>query len=268
MPNKINVDGIGNIQVVEVNDVVEDEFLKRFNLIINTKYNILICKTCRYVIEKQSAYNHASRNHRIVLDPTFLNKAEERLFIQTLERLYPEINSNVEIESEETVQGLNITDGYQCKDCNYMCCTKRIILKHMRTEHGEEKKFNFENCKLQSVFLHPDKKKFFKVKENPELIIQDIAATEENDTIFGIKKSLSEPGNSLVDHRFVSLFQKEAELDLITDKFNDEELKEIVLLATDNSMVDAVDRVFNMGEKSSGGSDNYINEYIENPLSK
>ena len=235
---------------------------------INTKDNLLICKGCRYVIEKENVLSHASKNHRLILDSKYLNKRNETEFLEILNQVNPGINQNLNILSGDLIQGLNIFEGFECQECHYLCRLKNVIQKHMKDNHSVERKNNFENCKLQTLFLHPEKRKYFKVQEPAGIILRDIVETEENEAIFGMKTSQVEPGNSLVDHRFVSLFHKEAELDLITDKFTDEELKEILQIVSPDSMVNAVNIVFNMGEKSSGGSDNYINEFIEDPLSK
>ena len=249
-------------------NIVNDKFLKEFNVVINLKHHLLICKTCKYVVEVNSVINHIKRNHRSIIDCKNLNGERALEFLKYVRELDPMINSNFNIETEEIIEGLEIVNGLQCLECQYLCLNLSVIQKHYRKKHCDLKNFNYEKCKFQTLFLHPDKKKYFKVKENSELIIQDIIETEENDAIFGIKTSQVEPGNSLVDHRFVSLFHKEAELNFIIDKFTDEELKDILHLVNADSLVNAVHIVFNMGEKSSGGSDNYINEIIENPLSK
>ena len=49
-------------------DMFENNFLKSFCLVINSKYHLLICKICKYVLEEDSVFNHLSRNHRLLID--------------------------------------------------------------------------------------------------------------------------------------------------------------------------------------------------------
>jgi hypothetical protein len=65
------------MQVELSSNIFQNNLLKDYNLLLNTKHHLLICRTCMYVIEKESVFNHISQKHRNIIDSKIL-KAERK----------------------------------------------------------------------------------------------------------------------------------------------------------------------------------------------
>jgi hypothetical protein len=141
--NMIGFEGVeGNYTENENSRIIENEFLKSYNLCINEEYHLLICKTCKYVVEKENAINHISKNHRKL------------------------VNMNLNIESEEVMEGLKVYDGFKCshEECNFLCQKINTLYYHTKNEHVNSK-MEFVECFIQTLFLNPEKRKYFRVKK-------------------------------------------------------------------------------------------------------
>ena len=160
----VNIDGIENSEVTD-SYIVNDKFLKEFNVVINLKHHLLICKTCKYVVEVDSVFNHVQRNHRSIIDCRNLNAERELEFLKYVRELDPMLNSNFNIETEEIIEGLEIVNGFQCLECQYLCVNLSVIQKHFRKTHCDLRNFNYEKCTIQTLFLQPDKKNISKSKK-------------------------------------------------------------------------------------------------------
>ena len=125
------------------NDLFENEFLKKFNVVINSKHHLLICKSCNYVLEEDSVFNHLLRNHRLLIDCSHIKQEKKNEFIEELNLLDPMINSNFNIETDEIIQGLKIYNGYCCNHCNYLSVNKVVIKNHLRQNHPTQSYLDF-----------------------------------------------------------------------------------------------------------------------------
>ena len=247
--------------------IIENELLKSYNLCINEKYKLLICKTCKYVVEKENAISHISNNHRKLVDPKLLKKGMKETFIEQLNNLDPLLNLNLNVESEEIIEGLKVYEGFKCGHggCNYLCRNMNTMYSHTKKEH-ENLKMEFEECLLQTLFLNPEKRKYFRVKKSSNNMNQGREVEEgENIEIFGITRTIN---SSRVGHQFVSSFFTEANWATIVDKFTREELKELRGVEVPPGLKASVDSVFAIGENFSRGTNHYFSELIENPFSK
>ena len=77
------------------NDIIESSLLKKYNLVMNSTHNLLLCKSCKYVIEEGSIVNHVMRNHRSIVETKYLKKEEELMFLEELYLIAPLVNSNL-----------------------------------------------------------------------------------------------------------------------------------------------------------------------------
>lgn len=253
-----------NSSEVENSEIVENEFLKNYNLRINEKYHLLICRTCKYVVEKENAFNHVSKNHRKIVDSKLLKPGRKEELLDQLNIVDPLLNRNLNFESEEIIEGLNIYEGFKCGngECNYLCRHMNTLYDHSRKEHVNSKMI-YEECFIQTLFLNPEKRKYFKVKKNSRSTSQ--VEEGENNEIFGVSRTLN---TSRVGHQFVSSFETESNWSVIIDKLGAEGLKGIFGLTVPLGLEQSINMVFNRGEEFSRVSNHYFSELIENPFSK
>jgi len=248
------------------NELIENEFLSKYNLRVNRKYNLLICKTCKYVIDVDYAFSHISKSHRKIVDSANIKAEYKEFFIQELKSIDNLLNQNLNLVSEEIIEGLNIFKGFQCinNECKYLCQSKGALYKHSRENH--EGSINYEECLIQTLFLNPEKRKYFRVKKSSNDMIQGREVEEcENNQIFGITRTLN---SSRVGHQFVSSFETESNWSVIIDKLGAEELAGLVTVEIPTGLERSVNMVFNRGEEFSRVSNHFFSEFIENPFSK
>ena len=266
--NMIGIRGLEeNYAENENSTIIENEFLKSYNLYINEKYKLLICKSCKYVVEKENSFSHISNNHRKLVDSKLLKKEMKEAFIDQLNNLDPLLNLNLNIEIAEVIEGLRVFEGFKCGHggCNYLCRNMNTMYSHTKKEH-ENLKMEFEECLLQTLFLNPEKRKYFRVKKSSNNMNQGREVEEgENIEIFGITRTSN---SSRAGHQFVSSFFTEANWATIVDKFTREELKELRGVEVPPGLKASVDSVFAIGENFSRGTNHYFSELIENPFSK
>ena len=186
----LNINGMG--KNIESSDLITNEFLNSYNLTINQKYNLLICRTCKYVIEKEYAFYHVSNNHRMIVDSKLLKQDQKNLFFEKLNLMDPLLNNNANnnFESEAVLEGLNLYEGYICLTCNYLGRSKKGLYNHSKEKHNGL--MSFENCFIQTLFLNPEKRKYFRVKKSSNDSFQGREVEEgENNEIFGITRTLN-----------------------------------------------------------------------------
>jgi len=274
---------VNSVSETFTEDILENNFLKKFNLIMNWKHNLLICKTCKYVIEEGTIVSHVSRYHRNIVESKILKKEEELIFLEELNLIAPMINSNLNVEEDcEFIQGLIDFEGYQCLDCKYICLTDTNIKKHIKNKHNNNQenniKFgtnqnqsinNYEKCNIQTLFLQPEKRRYFRVKKISRLPNQvETIERESIERIFARINSNNRGDQLRTGHQFVSSFHTEANWNYVFDKFNNEEIDNIVGLPVDKKLEESMGKIFNQGEKFSKVVNHHFNQLIDNPLSK
>ena len=285
------------------NDLIESSMLNSYNLLINSKHDLLICRTCKYVIEEESIISHVSRNHRAIVDSKKLTREHELTFLEELNMISPLINSNLNIEEEsEFIQGLNIYDGYQCLDCKYICLSEQRMKLHRKKYHqvenstesnsnnsqnntnvnnnltidnsnnnNSENTKKYEKCNVQTLFLQPEKRRYFRVKKSSRLQTPVESIDRESiERIFAKSEGSFNRLNNQVrtGHQFVSSFYTESNWTYIFEKFNYAEIESIVELKPEQQLLDTVTSIFEKGEKFSKTVNHHFNQLIENPLSK
>jgi len=262
-----NTNDMDNNLIVAENNLIETELLKRYNLFVNLKFNLLICKTCKYVVEKDSVFNHVSRNHRSIVDSRNLQPELKLIFDLEINGKWPLLNSIENIETEEPIEGLSLFDGFQCmaNDCNYLCRNKRTILKHSKEVHERVK--NFEKCYIQTLFQQPEKLKYFKVIPRPNDSNNELILGQElNDEIFGIRQSGNR--NNELGHQFVSSFETESNWAIIDCQFSDLKIQEIISIEIPEGLMNVVNMIYNKGESHSKKCNHHFVEKLNNPFSK
>ena len=250
-------------------DLFENEFLKKYQLIINIRHHLLICKICKYVLEEDSVFNHLSRNHRLFIDCSNIKQEKKNEFVEELNLLYPMINSNFTIETEEIIQGIKVYNGYCCNSCNYLSVSKKGIKNHLRQNHPTQSNLDFYECNIQTLFLQPDKRRYFRVKKISRLPNQvETIERECIERIFARTNSNNRGDQLRTGHQFVSSFHTEANWNYVFDKFNNEEIDNIVGMQVDKKLEESMGKIFDQGEKFSKVVNHHFNQLIDNPLSK
>ena len=274
---------VNSVSETFTEDILENNLLKKYNLVMNLKHNLLICKTCKYVIEEGTIVNHVSRNHRNIVDSKILKKEEESIFLEDLNLIAPMINSNLNVEEDcEFIQGLIDFEGYQCSDCKYICLADTNIKKHIKNKHNNneenilenrtnqnQKIKNYEKCNVQTLFLQPDKRRYFRVNKISRLPNQIETIDRECIEIIFARNNSNNRGDQLrTGHQFVSSFHTEANWNYVFDKFNNEEIDNIVGMQVDKKLEESMGKIFDQGEKFSKVVNHHFNQLIDNPLSK
>lgn len=249
-------------------NIFENQFLKEFNLIVNTKFNILICKTCKYVVEVDSVLNHLSRNHRRIINSKILNVESKQNFITEMNLNFPNLNSNVDFtfDGEDEIEGIKLNEGFQCShnQCGYLCIEKNSIYKHSKESHGCLPMFI--KCNIQTLFSNPEKKKYFKVIANNQFQNNIFNINKENDAIFGMRQSGIR--NYEMSHKFISSFETESNWSIIESKFTDEEIQEIISIEIPVGLMNSINLIYNKGENHSKNCNHHFVEKLNNPFSK
>ena len=179
------------------------------------------------------------------------------------------INSNFTIETEEIIQGIKVYNGYCCNSCNYLSVSKKGIKNHLRQNHPTQSNLDFYECNIQTLFLQPDKRRYFRVKKISRLPIQAEPIERESiEEIFARPISYNRNDQLRTDHQFVSSFYTESNWTHIFDKFNDDEIDSIVGLKVEKQLEESVVKIFDEGEKFSKVVNHHFNQLIENPISK
>ena len=70
-------------------DLFENEFLKKYQLIINIRHHLLICKICKYVLEEDSVFNHLSKNHRLFIDCSNIKREKKKWIFRRIKLFRP-----------------------------------------------------------------------------------------------------------------------------------------------------------------------------------
>ena len=249
-------------------NIFENQFLKEFNLIVNTKFNILICKTCKYVVEVDSVFNHLSRNHRRIINSKILNDEKKQNFIAVMNLTFPNLNSNFDFSCEggDEIEGIKLNVGFHCShnQCEYLCVEKNSLYKHSKESHGCLPMFI--KCNIQTLFCNPEKKKYFKVIANNQFQNNEVNINEENDAIFGMRQSGIR--NYEMGHKFISSFETESNWAIIESKFTDEEIQEIISIEIPVGLTNSINLIYNKGENHSKNCNHHFVEKLNNPFSK
>lgn len=263
------VDEIEEFNETDESAIFENQFLKRYNMIINLKQHLLICKTCKYVIEEEAVFNHCLKYHRLVTNYKDMHHDKKEEFYEELSLIDPILNSNLNIYSEEIIEGLKVYDGYFCKECDFITVNKAVIQAHMRQCHPKSNNINFEECNVQTLFLQPEKRRYFRVKKISRLPTPVESIERESvEEIYARPTSNSRNDQIRSGHQFVSSFYTESNWTYIFDKFSSDEIDSIVGLKADEPLEESVGKIFDQGEKFSKVVNHHFNQLIENPLSK
>lgn len=274
-----NESDFNQISYLADNSLLENDFLNRYNVAINIKHHLLVCRTCKYVIEEESLLKHVSSNHRKIVETKYLTKQSVESFVEEINFMDPFINSNFQIQSEDIIQGLKLYDGYSCNKCGYLCCHKATIRNHLKLAHNNEPDTNsnnqnqitnyYEECNIQTLFLKPEKRRYFRVKKISMLPNQvETIDRECIERIFARTNSNNRGDQLRTGHQFVSSFHTEANWNYVFDKFNNEEIENIVGIQVDKKLEESMGKIFDQGEKFSKVVNHHFNQLIDNPLSK
>ncbi|KAL4867110.1 hypothetical protein BDV12DRAFT_210099 [Aspergillus spectabilis] len=132
-------------------------------LIYNSKYKVLVCRECKYAIQKPALRSHLLR-HKIY------REKRQRLLssIAELDILEPDLVATPGLSSAP-VDGLPIISGYQCSDdeCGYLCASLKRMRMHWRDVHGvrELESLGSWACPVKiQTFFRGTKIRYFEVR--------------------------------------------------------------------------------------------------------
>jgi hypothetical protein len=114
--------------------LLETRTLKRYGLVINTQYRLLLCFACEAAIIPSQLKSHLSKNHTIKLEDTDRSTIVRlltvcKIHLSTLPELHHSIISEIE--------GLPLREGHPCpsESCLTVGITYESLKAHMRQKH-------------------------------------------------------------------------------------------------------------------------------------
>lgn len=135
------------------------------SLIYNTAYRVLICRECRYAIQKTAISSHLLR-HKIYREERqrFLIRAAE------LDLLDPE-DVVLPLPGSPAVEGLSVIPGYCCtrRGCGSLWASIKRMKRHQREVHKETDLANihaFARLVKMQTFFRGTKLRYFEVEED------------------------------------------------------------------------------------------------------
>ena len=139
----------------------------------DSKYRILICRSCGYVLSPNGVKKHLERAHSHL---DLATRKELVCFATTLDLATTQEIHALRPDSK-AVMGLKIESGFQCMECEYVCATEETVMAHCRKNHGWIKEVGprWESCHVQRFFLGRNKG-YFRVErpsEDPGLMVVD-----------------------------------------------------------------------------------------------
>jgi hypothetical protein len=133
--------------------------------IYNTKYRILICRQCKFVVHRDSLQRHLERRHG---DRDWQIRNQLVVYARTLD-LIPIKEMKLLQPDAEVIEGLDVLDGLNCTDCGYLCATQETMMQHCRRQHSWLKRVGprWGTCHVQRLFTGGDSNKYFRVELRP-----------------------------------------------------------------------------------------------------
>jgi len=170
-------------------DLIRGSILNQYNICVNLKHGIIFCQTCgssttlkqliRHLSKKCTPAWNIDRHTRNAL------KVEIRNLITRI--INEPLPLNVDGTGIDPVEGLPITLGYNCEDCDYCCSKRSAIERHLRRlSHN-----GFVSGKVQRILLGMNHK-FLLVKDPEQL------GTNLNPDVIALSDLLDETHSSAV----------------------------------------------------------------------
>src|SRR5579871_5227542 len=132
--------------------------MEQSHFLYDSKYLILICRLCGYVLSPNGIKKHLERAHRHL---SLKIRRELAEFADTLDLATTREVSALRPDSK-AVTGLKIESGFSCTRCEYVCATEETMMTHCRRNHEwvKEAGHMWEGCYVQRFFLGKDKRYF------------------------------------------------------------------------------------------------------------
>ncbi|KAH6640552.1 hypothetical protein F5144DRAFT_100039 [Chaetomium tenue] len=133
-------------------------------LAYNAKHRVLICRECKYAVQKSALGSHLLR-HKVY------RRERQRLLyaIAQLDILEPD---DVQLPSASSlpVEGLPVISGYRCTatGCENLCASSKRMRRHWGEKHGEsDPPPPFSRPVLLQTFFRGTKLRYFEVRSGP-----------------------------------------------------------------------------------------------------
>lgn len=139
------------------NQLGTDEFLESIGFRVNMHYNLLICMDCQKTILPSHIAGHLKSSHGFSL--ASINEKLQETVKQYA--IYEDTSMPQPPPYTKRVEGLPMTRGLKCKDCDYACGSKETARAHHNAH--PLKTVQFEECFVQSYFVGPYPKRYFAV---------------------------------------------------------------------------------------------------------
>lgn len=139
--------------------ITDLDFLSRFDLRIQKRLKLLVCKKCQCCLTPKTALDH-HKTHLTDLSAGYKRaitvsgvQAELNMVCENYEILhsFPEVSTLP--YNPVAYDGLAIQDGYQCTTedtCTFVCTTRRTQEKHIGEQHRGQSE-SWINCKVQQL---------------------------------------------------------------------------------------------------------------------
>lgn len=136
-------------------ELTTDGLLDRYSLVIDCRYQVMICRLCSHAVAPVSIYGHVKKNHPQMI-------LSEDLRVDALRRLYPKLVENPVAISPSVlpcppVPFLAIHQGFTCfaaqgsPACFRSMLSKRRLLQHIQEDHSRGQ-YSAKEALLQTYF--------------------------------------------------------------------------------------------------------------------
>ena len=129
------------------------------HLLYNADHKVLICRPCRHAIGPGPGIKrHFKEKHQSIA-----LKVWQQLVDYGKDLCLTEPRDVASLDpTSEPIEGLELSDGKVCNECNRICISEDSMLLHMRTTHQwvKEKGLQWEARKVQTWFHGPNHKYF------------------------------------------------------------------------------------------------------------
>ena len=118
------------------------------HLMVNTKWNVVVCVTCGVCLGGSQILDHCQRKHRFALT------AEAKIRIAEWIAGHP---GQLEMDKSQgfvsMIHGVPVYDGLKCNRCDYYCRSKHNMRKHLLSVHQLRlaEPGTAEECKVQQL---------------------------------------------------------------------------------------------------------------------
>ena len=147
-------------------DLVRSSILNQYNICVNLKHGISFCQTCGSSTNLKQLIRHLST--KCTPDWNIDRRTRNALKVEISNLITRIINEPLSLNADGTgidpVEGLLITSGYYCEDCDYCCSKRSSIERQLRhLSHNE-----FVSGKMERILLGMNNK-FVLVKDLEQL---------------------------------------------------------------------------------------------------